>query len=59
MSNQETSFVTIGQRILANPLRWAYHSFFIEWNVMLFYIQHINIYKYFSDLIIWHFVTYE
>lgn len=25
MSNQETSFVTIGQRLLANPLRWASH----------------------------------
>lgn len=27
MSNQETSFVTIGQRVLAYPLKWvAYHS---------------------------------
>jgi hypothetical protein len=27
MSNQETSFVTIGQRVLANPLKYANLSF--------------------------------
>jgi hypothetical protein len=27
MSNQETSFVTIGQRVLANPLRYIFYSF--------------------------------
>lgn len=25
MSNQETSFVTLGQRVLANPLKWVAH----------------------------------
>lgn len=32
MSNQETSFVTIGQRILANPLRYAW-ILFLKWIV--------------------------
>ena len=31
MSNQETSFVTIGQRVLANPLRYA--SWFISFYI--------------------------
>jgi hypothetical protein len=29
MSYQETSFVTIGQRFLADPLRWKHNSYFI------------------------------
>lgn len=31
MSNQETSFVTIGQRIFANPLRYCYKNNNFDW----------------------------